>query len=153
MRSLDGVRVAETLTSGARRPTEKIAYRLSSPDRMAYSLSNGAGVVIIGKTMWSSDSGREWQRGSYGSASFSTSSWYEWQQYDQSIQLLDERDVGGQRSADIALMSPTLPVWFQLHIDLSSGRVSRVGMIAGGHFMTDNYSAYGAPERIAPPTG
>ncbi len=48
-------------------------------------------------------------------------------------------------------MSPTLPVWFRLHVDVSSGRVSQVGMVAGGHFMSDSYSQYGVAQRIVAP--
>jgi len=153
MRSLAGVRVHETLTSGALDPMLKINYRFSAPDRMAYSLATGGGVVAIGATLWSLTPGHGWQRGSYNGtgASFTTSSWYDWQEYDQSAQLLDEHDVDGRLTADVALMSPTLPVWFQLHIDVSSGHISQVGMVAGGHFMSDSYSQYGAPQRILPP--
>jgi cation-transporting ATPase V len=153
MRSLAGVRVHETLTSGALDPMLKINYRFSAPDRMAYSLATGGGVVAIGATLWSLTPGHSWQRGSYNGtgASFTTSSWYDWQEYDQSAQLLDEHDVNGRLTADVALMSPTLPVWFQLHIDVASGHVSQVRMVAGGHFMSDSYSQYGAPQRILPP--
>jgi copper-transporting P-type ATPase V len=151
MQSLPSVRDDETLTSGPPHPVEKIQYRLSAPDRMAYTVNTGAGVVVIGGTAWSFSPGEGWQQSSYGAGKFATRSWYDWKEYDQSIQLLGEQDLDGQRVAEVALMSPTLPVWFQLRIDIASGRVSRVGMIAGGHFMVDSYSAYGAPQRIAAP--
>jgi cation-transporting ATPase V len=153
MRSLAGVRVYETLTSGPPDPVEKIHYRFSAPERMAYTLATGGGVVAIGGTLWSLTPGHGWQRGSYNGdgGKFATSSWYDWQQYDQSAQLLEEHDVDGRLTAEIALMSPTLPVWFQLRVDVSSGHVSQVGMVAGGHFMSDSYSAYGTPQRILAP--
>ncbi len=151
MRALAGVRVYETLTSGALEPMEKIHYRFSAPDRMAYVMSTGGRVVAIGATLWSLTPGQSWQRGSYnGSGSFTTASWYDWLRYDQSAQLLDEREVNGRLIADVALMSPTLPVWFQLRIDVASGRVSEVGMVAGGHFMSDSYSQYGVSQSIQP---
>jgi hypothetical protein len=145
------VRDDETLTSGPPNPVEKIQYRLSAPDRMAYTVNTGGGVVVIGASAWAFTPGEGWQHSSYGSGKFATGNWYDWKQYDQSIQLLGEHDVDGQRVAEVALMSPTLPVWFQLSVDVSSGRVSRVGMVAGGHFMVDSYSAYGVPQRIAAP--
>jgi len=152
MRSLAGVRVYETLTSGAFDPVEKIHYRFSAPDRMAYAMSTGGRVVTIGSTTWSLTPGRSWQRRSYnGSGSFTTRSWYDWQEYDQSAQLLGERELDGQHVAEVALMSPTLPVWFQLQIDVTTGRVIHVGMVAGGHFMSDSYSQYGVPQSIQPP--
>ncbi len=153
MRSLQGVRVYETLTSGPPNPVEQIHYRFSAPERMAYTMATGGRVVAIGGTLWSQTPGQDWQQSSYGGGKFSTSGWYDWQQYDQSIQLLDEHDVNGHISADVALMSPSLPVWFELHIDASNGRVSKVGMVAGGHFMSDSYSQYGVPQRISPPRG
>jgi cation-transporting ATPase V len=151
MRALPGVRVDETLTSGPPDPVERIRYRFAAPDRMAYTVNTGGGVIAIGATLWSITPGHGWQRSSYGGGSFSTRKWYDWSEYDQSAQVLDERDLDGRRVADVALMSPTLPVWFQLSIELSSGMVSRVGMVAGGHFMTDSYSQYAAAQRIAPP--
>jgi hypothetical protein len=42
-------------------------------------------------------------------------------------------------------------VWFRLHVDLASGHVSQVGMVAGGHFMRDVYSQYGVSQRIVSP--
>lgn len=153
MQALPGVNVKETLTSGPPGEIEKIDYRLSAPDRMAYSVNTGARVIIVKGTEWSSTGGHGWQTSVYGGggSGFNTRNWYDWGQYDQSIQLLDEHDSGGHRSADLALMSPTLPVWFRLHVDVSSGRVSQVSMVAGGHFMTDSYSQYGVAQRIAPP--
>jgi hypothetical protein len=153
MQALPAVSDEETLTSGPPGEIEKIRYRLSAPDRMAYSANTGARVIIIKGTEWSSARGHGWQRSTYGggNSSFDTRNWYDWGRYDQSIQLLDERDNGGHTTADLALMSPTLPVWFQLHVDLSSGRVSEVGMVAGGHFMSDSYSQYGVAQQINPP--
>ncbi len=153
MRALAGVRVYETLTSGPPDPVERIHYRFSAPERMAYTMASGGGVVAIGGTLWSLTPGHGWQRGSYNGdgGRFATSSWYDWQEYDQSAQLLEEHEVDGRTTAEIALMSPTLPVWFQLRVDVSSGRVSQVGMVAGGHFMSDSYSEYGTPQRILAP--
>jgi hypothetical protein len=154
MRALPGVSVRETLTSGPPDAIEQIHYRLSAPDRMAYSLNTGARVIIIKGTEWSSTPGHGWQSSVYGGgahSTFKTRNWYDWGQYDQSIQLLDEHDSGGHLTADLALMSPTLPVWFRLHLDASSGRVSQVGMVAGGHFMSDSYSQYGLAQQIVAP--
>ncbi len=151
MQSLPGVRVSETLTAGPPGPVQQIRYRLSAPDRMAYTVSSGAQVVTIRRTQWSYTPGHGWQRGGYGAGTFTTRDWYDWPQYARSIQLLDEHDVAGHRSADIALMSPRLPVWFRLHVDLPTERVSAVRMITGGHFMTDHYHDFGVPQRITPP--
>jgi hypothetical protein len=153
MQALPGVSVQETLTSGPPGEIEKIHYRLSAPNRMAYSVNTGARVIIVKGTEWSSTPGHGWQSSVYGGGSspFKTSNWYDWGQYDQSIQLLDEHDTGDRVTADLALMSPTLPVWFRLHLDVGSGRVSQVGMVAGGHFMSDSYSQYGVAQRIVPP--
>jgi hypothetical protein len=154
MRALPGVSVQETLTSGPPGAIEKIHYRLSAPDRMAYSLNTGARVIIIRGMEWSSTPAHGWQSSAYGGgahSSFNTRNWYDWGQYDQSIQLLDEHDSGGHLSAELALMSPTLPVWFRLHLNASSGRVSQVGMVAGGHFMSDSYSQYAVAQHIVAP--
>src|SRR5208282_4175691 len=113
MRALPGVGVSETLTSGPPDPVERIRYRFAAPDRMAYTVNTGGRVVAIGGTLWSFTPGHGWQRGCYGAGKFSTRAWYDWKEYDQSIQLLDEQNVNGRLTADLALMSPTLPVWFQ----------------------------------------
>ena len=154
MQALPGVSVAETLTSGPPGEIEKIHYRLSAPDRMAYSVNTGARVIIVKGTEWSSTPGHGWQSSVYGgggASTFDTRNWYDWGRYDQSIQLLDEHESDGRISADLALMSPALPVWFRLHLDVGSGRVSQVGMVAGGHFMSDSYSQYGVAQQIVPP--
>jgi hypothetical protein len=152
MQALPGVRVDETLTSGPPGETEKIRYRLSAPHRMAYSVNTGARVVVIGGTQWSSAPGHGWQRSAYGGGSaFDTRSWFDWEHYAGSIQLLDLHDVDGRATADLALMSPAIPVWYQLRVDVSTRRVSRVGMVAGGHFMSDSYSAFGMQQRISSP--
>jgi cation-transporting ATPase V len=153
MRALPGVRDYETLTSGADDPVEKIHYRFSAPERMAYSMATGGRVVAIGGTLWSLSPGHGWERSTYGGggSKFTTSGWYDWQQYAQSVQLLGEREVNGHLLAEVALMSRTLPVWFELRIDVSTDRVSSAGMVAGGHFMTDSYSAYGMPQHILAP--
>lgn len=151
MRALPGVRVNETLTSGPPNPVEQIHYRFSPPERMAYTMATGGGVVAIGRSVWSLTPGHGWQRSSYGAGRFTTNGWYDWQQYDQSAQVLREDRVDGYLMAEVALMSPTLPVWFDLQINTSTGMVGRVGMVAGGHFMTDSYSHYGQHQAIAPP--
>ena len=94
MRALAGVSVYETLTSGPPHPVEKIGYRFSAPERMEYTVATGGRVIAVGATLWAFTPGQGWQRSSYNGAggSFSTSSWYDWQEYDQSAQLLDERD-------------------------------------------------------------
>ena len=154
MRSLAGVRVYETLTSGPPHPVEQIHYRFSAPERMEYTVATGGRVVAVGSALWAFTPGQGWQRSSYNGAgaSFATSRWYDWQEYDQSAQLLNEGDVNGRPTAEIALMSTTLPVWFRLRVDIPSGRVSQVGMVASGHFMSDSYSQYGVAQRIEPPT-
>lgn len=151
MQALPGVRIDETLTAGPPGPVERIRYRFSAPDRMAYTMNTGARTVTIARTTWSFTPGQGWQRSSYGSGAFTTRSWYDWTQYEQSIQLLGESDAGGRRTADLALMDPRLPVWFRLHVDLHTGRVGSVSMIAGGHFMTDRYRDFGARQRITAP--
>jgi hypothetical protein len=156
MKSLAGVRDVETLTSGPPGETERFDYRLGAPNRMSYALNTGARVVIIGAQEWSSTATGGWRRSRYGGAGgtgFKTSSWYDWAQYDQSAQVLDEHEHDGRLTADVALMSPTLPVWFRMKIDVSSGHVGEVSMTAGGHFMSDRYSQYGVHQRIAPPSG
>lgn len=151
MRSLRGVAVHETLTSGPPHPLEQIDYRFAAPDRMSYTVDTGARMTVIGATAWSQNPGQRWHESSYGAGAFSTSGWYDWQEYAQSAQLLEVTDEDGSAAAEVALMSRSLPVWFRLRIDIPSGRVSRVEMTAGGHFMTDSYSRYGAPQRILAP--
>jgi cation-transporting ATPase V/Cu+-exporting ATPase len=153
MRALAGVSVYETLTSGPPHPVERLEYRFSAPERMEYTVATGGRVIAVGPTLWAFTPGQGWQRSGYNGAGgrFATSSWYDWQEYAQSAQLLDEHDVDGHLIADVALMSPVLPVWFRLRIEAQRGRVSEVGMVAGGHFMSDSYSRYGTPQPILPP--
>ena len=118
---------------------------------MAYTTNTGGRVVVVGGRLWSVAPRQDWQRSKYGAGEFRTRSWYDWKDYAQSTQLLSVHDLDGRLTAEIALMSPTLPVWFRLRIGVSTRLVSQVGMAAGGHFMAERCSEYGASQRIDSP--
>jgi hypothetical protein len=118
---------------------------------MAYKTNTGGRIVVVGGTLWSVTPWQDRQRSKYGAGEFRTRSWHDWKDYAQSTQLVSVHDVDGRLTADIALMSPTLPVRFRLRVDVSTRLESQVGMTACGDFRTESYSEYGASQRIDSP--
>jgi hypothetical protein len=151
MRVLRTLVMHESITSG---PGTFVAtlYRFQAPDRLAYRLNNGAQSVIIGGLQWTREPGGGWTRDDFGGGfRFSTSSWFVWRQYAGAVRLLDVHREGTRRIADLALMTPTVPAWDRLRVDLGSMRTIDEHMTAQAHFMTRRYFAFDHPLSIRPP--
>ena len=121
---------------------------------MAYTTNTGGRVVVVGGTLWLVTPWQDRQRSKYGAGEFRTRSRYDWKDYAQSTQLLSVHDLDGRLTAEIALMSPTLAVWFRLRVDVATRLEGQVGMTAGGDFRSfrsERYSEYGASRRIDSP--
>jgi hypothetical protein len=159
MAAFIGLRLRETTatgTPGLPGSFEDVSYRLSEPDAMSARAAGYRGRdVTIGTTQWTFVPGLGWERNSYiGTADegFHTASLFDWNLDAQSVQVLSETVHGGQRTAEVALMNPTVPAWLRMRVDLDTGRVMQVRTVTQGKFTTDRYSSYGVPQRILPPS-
>lgn len=153
MRELRSVRQVEEITSGPG-TYARTTYRLRSPDRMAYTTEPAdTRTVVIGERQWFRfKPGEPFQETPFGSGiPFSTKRWFRWESYAQAIRLLEVREVGGQRVAELALYDPGTPVWIRLTVELDDNRVVRELMTARAHFMVRRNSAFAEPVEIRPP--
>jgi copper transport protein len=147
MRDARTVRMSEQVTSG---PGTFVsgAYRFQAPDRMAYTVSSGARVVVVGDRQYRRLGNGRWKMDSFGGAGgFRLRELFRWTVYASSVRLLG----GGRRSLTLALFDPATPIWYRLDVDRRTNRVLRERMIAAGHFMARRYSAFDRPLRIEPP--
>ena len=151
MRRLRAARESETVTSG---PGSYAAtsYWLRAPDRMRYRTNSGAQTVVIARRQWLKPPEADWQRGEYGGGlRFRTRSWFRWTVYARAVRLLDIRNRGGGRVAELALMDEGTPVWFRVTVDLKTHRVLTERMATKAHFMTNRYFAFNRNLRIEAP--
>lgn len=153
MRRLRSAREIETVTSGPGSHA-RVIYRLKAPNRMRYTTNGGARAITVGKSQWLRDTTTNlgWRRESYGGGlPFRTRDWFRWTPYARAVRLLSVSRKGGHRLAEVAVMDPGTPVWIRLVIDRSTMHVTRVRMIAEGHFMTQRLDAFNQPVRIVAP--
>ena len=147
MRSLDGVRELEQLSSGpgTGATTE---YRLRAPDRLSWVTGRGVRSVVISEREWIRSPGGPWREGPYGSGlAFKTRTWFAWERYARTVRLLRER----AGSAEIALFDEGTPVWFTLTVDLSTHHVTAERMIAGARFSNSRFTDFGRRFAIEAP--
>jgi len=147
MRSLDGVRELEKLSSGpgTGATTE---YRLRAPDRLAWATGRDVESVVIGRRQWIRKPGLGWDEGEYGSGlAFKTRSWFAWSRYAREVRLLSERDG----RAVLALADEGTPVWFRLTIDLATHRVVAEQMTARARFLNTRFVDFGERFEIEAP--
>jgi copper transport protein len=152
MRGLQSLKEEERLTSGPGTYVRTL-YRLNAPHRFAYQTSVGGRSIVIGKRQWTRTLGDAWQVRQFGPArAFRTKDFFRWTPYARAARLLRVYGTAGGRIADVALMDPATPVWFRLHIELSTGRVLKDRMITKAHFMDRRYLAFNEPVEIEPPS-
>jgi copper transport protein len=151
MRGLRAVRELERVTSGPG-TLAVTEYRLSAPDRLAYSTGTGVAAVQIGRRQWLRVPGLPWRRQGDAEAgvAFSTRSWFSWTPYAEAVELLTPP---GRRPgiAELALMDPGTPVWTRLWIDTRSGRVLTERLVARSRLVTHRFAAFDRPVSVRPP--
>ncbi len=148
MRGLRSVREVEDVSSGPG-SFARTTYRLSAPDRMAFTTDRGIRSVIVGRRRAFRAADGPWQTGDYsGALAFRTRTWFMWTTYARTVRLLGERREGGRRLAELALMDEATPVWIRLTVDLATGRAVDERMNARGHALTARYSGFDRPTTI-----
>jgi hypothetical protein len=151
MRGLSAVRELERVTSGPG-TLAVTEYRLSAPDRLAYSTGTGVAAVQIGRRQWLRVPGLPWRRQDDAEAgvAFSTRSWFSWTPYAEAVELLTppSRRPG---TAELALTDPGTPVWTRLRIDIRSGRVLTERLVARSRLVTHRFVAFDRPVTVRAP--
>jgi copper transport protein len=152
MRRLSAVRELERVTSGPG-TLALTDYRLSAPDRLAYSTGTGVAAVQVGRRQWLRVPGLPWRRQDDPGAAlaFSTRSWFSWTPYAEAVQLLTPPGRCDAAVVEVALMDPGTPVWTRLWIDTRTGRVLRERLVARSRLVTHRFVDFDRPVSIQPP--
>lgn len=152
-----GYRISERLSGG---PGSLVIsdYRVQPPRRFAVTVHSKdvADTIEIGGQVWDRLNGGRWgppQR----VTPLATRRLLPWVGHARDVRLLGTGRLRGRRYADIALTDPGplarfgTPFWFRLRIDVATGHVTGMRMVAPGHFMRQRYFAYDATPAVRPP--
>jgi len=150
-------RINERLSGGAGGPPAVSRYRIAGRHDYAIVARNGgpSATIVIRRDSWVRQSDGSWQK--HSGAPADTRELMPWWTHNAAVRLLDIHRARGRRVADVAIADipaatgQRAALWFRLRVDVASGRVLRMRMIAPAHFMTQRYSAFNAPTRIRPP--
>lgn len=151
-------RIEERLSGGpGSLVTVDYAVRPPSRFRTTVRTDDVAEQINIGSRSWSRVNGGQWSADDRLDP-VDTDNLLPWRGHAQQVRFLATGDQRGRRFADIALADPGslekfgTPFWFRLRIDLATGRVTGMRMVAPGHFMRQRYLGYDQPLEIEPPT-
>ncbi len=143
-RAQRSVLFVERLSSGPGH-TIVTTWRLEAPNRLEYSISNGAGGIVI--------RGKRWDRSKPGAA---------WQESTSTV-LPQPLPPWGTRAANayvlrttprrvtLSWFDPGVPAWFTGTFDRATTRPIELRMTAAAHFMQQRYLAFDRGRRIVPP--
>jgi hypothetical protein len=142
-RDLHSLRVLNVLES---RPGHAVTtnFVVQAPDRLAFSVRNGASARIIGTTRWDREPGRDWVRSPAPRSNVPDPFWAPGA---EAVYV-----AGGDRTTtQLTLVLPGGPTFFRLWIDKSTQQVLRLRMITAAHFMFEReYDQNRAPP-VEPP--
>jgi hypothetical protein len=118
---------------------------------MAFTLSSGAQVVLVGPVRYSRDGpNRPWTREPAPAVQVPSFAW------DAARPVAALRvataDADGQPLEAVSFFegSAAAPIWYRLWVD-PGGLVQRADMWAQGHFMVDRYSDFDTPIGVQAP--
>jgi hypothetical protein len=148
-RNLSSVVYVESLRSTPKREL-LTTWRMQAPDRLAYSIKDGASAVVIGNRRWDRTSaGSAWKK-SEQSPDLSVPE-PAWGNLATNAHLLGTSTVDGRRVWLVSFVNPAIPAWFTVWIDQKSYRPLRLRMTAASHFMFHRYIEFDKPLGISPP--
>ena len=152
MRAADAVVVTEDLRADADAEPITSVYEFAAPDRMRWSIGGGSVRIGIEQDGWAGDGttfeaydwpgdGFNWPAGFYESFFADTAA----------VRLLGTDVIDGQPVEVLTFVHPELPAWFRVSLEPDSGRIRRLRMLAEGHLMVQNYTAYDTQVVVEPP--
>ena len=150
-------RIAERLTSGLGGGVAVSRYVIAGRHRYAITARNAgpSRTIVIGRNVWLQQHDGSWMH--QRADPIDVRQLMPWWLHRRTVRLLTTANGPAGPVATVALAdfarpgSFTTPFWFRLRIDVRSGRVLRMRMIAPGHFMTQRYAGFDAPARVRPP--
>ena len=146
-RELRSVVLLEHLQSGPGNAIQT-TWKLAAPDRLEYSIRDGAGGIVIGRTRWDRPSpGAPWKRSNTGLVLPQPTP--PWGTRLSDVRVLEETP----RRLVLSWLDPKVPAWFTATFDRRTALPTTLRMTAAAHFMRHRYVAYDRNLRIEPPEG
>jgi hypothetical protein len=121
-------------------------WKLATPDKLEYSIRDGAGGIVIGKMRWDRAApGAPWKRSRQGIVlPQPTAPWGSRIRDAHVLRSTPDRLV-------ISWIDPQVPAWYTGTFDRRTALPTTLSMTAPAHFMHHRYDAYNEPVRIEPP--
>jgi hypothetical protein len=144
-RALSSVWFVERLSSGLGR-TLVTTWKLEAPNKLEYSIRDGAGGVVIGGKRWDREqAGAPWQESTSTVLPQPVSPW--------GTRIANAYVLRTTpRRVTVSWYDPGVPSWFTGTFDRATARPVELRMTATAHFMEHRYLAFNRGVRIVPPT-
>ena len=144
-RALRSVLFVERLSSGLGR-TLVTTWKLEAPNKLEYSIRDGAGGVVIGGKRWDRDkTGAPWKESTSTLLPQPVSPWGTRVANAYVLRTTPRR-------VTLSWYDPGVPSWFTGTFDRATARPVELRMTATAHFMEHRYLAFNGGVRIVPPT-
>jgi hypothetical protein len=125
-------------------------WRVVAPDRLTYSINDGAAAVVIGDRRWDREAGtRRWIRSSQDPSLDLPA--LPWGSHVEDVYVLDPPPALRDQDVEVAMYDPSTPAWYDVTFRRPSLQIRSVRMVAPSHFMLDDYLAYDPATRIRAP--
>jgi hypothetical protein len=125
-------------------------WRMEAPDRLSYTISNGASAVVVGNRRWDrSNPAAKWVESSQVPKLQLPAP--TWGSLFVNAHVLSQTSVAGRPVWVVSFVNPSVPAWFTAWIDRSNYRTLRLRMTAASHFMYHRYLRFDEPLGIKPP--
>jgi hypothetical protein len=151
MHGLRSYEVSETLSSGIGLIHSE--YVSQAPDRSQWTVELTSQTVSIGTSQYTREAPDQPWRKQTGLPALTIPS-FVWDYFQplSNPHVVGSANVDGVATTEVAAFGSRsgTAIWFTFWID-GDGLVRRVDMHAPGHFMTDRYVRFNAPENIAAP--
>jgi len=147
-RHLSSLAYVESLRSS---PTAGLVstWRMQAPDRMSFTIRNGASAVVVGDRRWDQRKPNgKWVESETPTLHLPTPTWGN---PTVNAHVLGTATVAGRPVWVVSFVNPSVPAWFTAWIDRSNYRTLRMRMTAASHFMFHRYLEFDRPLGIKPP--
>jgi len=125
-------------------------WRMQAPDRLAYSIKDGASAIVVGNRRWDRPDDHAAWSSSPQAPKLSVPE-PTWGNLTVNAHILGTDRVDGRPVWIVSFANPSIPAWFTAWIDRSSYRTLRLRMTAASHFMFHRYVEFDRSLKIVPP--
>jgi hypothetical protein len=144
-RALRSVLFVERLSSGLGRRLVT-TWKLEAPNKLEYSILDGAGGIVIGGKRWDREkTGAPWKESTSTMLPQPVSPWGTRVANAYVLRTTPRR-------VTLSWYDPGVPSWFTGTFDRTTARPIELRMTAAAHFMQHRYLAFNRGVRVVPPT-